>query len=122
MNKNEFITTIKLRTKNLAIDVIKWYDNVKKTDSIRILGKQLIRSSTSVASNYRAACVARSRKEFYSKISIVVEEADESLFWIEMIEETQKIDKAIFIKLKTEALEISKIVAKSRKTARNNFD
>lgn len=121
MNKNEFIDQVKSRTKALAIDIVKWYDTIKKTDSIRILGKQLIRSSTSVASNYRAACVARSRKEFYAKISIVVEEADETLFWLEMIEETQKMDINKIFSMKNEAFEISKIVAKSRKTAGINL-
>lgn len=121
MKKDEFIEQVKSRTKELAIEIVKWYDEVNKSDTIRIIGKQLIRSSTSVASNYRAACVARLRKEFYAKISIVVEEADESLFWLEMIEETQKVDINKIFKMKHEAIEISKIVAKSRKTAGINL-
>jgi four helix bundle protein len=61
---------------------------MSKTDSSRIIGKQLIRSVTSTAANYRAACLSRSKKEFYSKISIVVEEADETLFWLEILKDS----------------------------------
>lgn len=119
MEKKEFEDLVKMRSQDLAVEIVKWYDQVKKTDSIRILGKQLVRSSTSVASNYRAACVARSRKEFFSKISIVVEEADESVFWLEMIERSQKIEENQFRKFKREALELAKIVTKARNSMYN---
>ena len=87
--KSEFIEMIKKRTKQLAIDVVLFYDNMRKTDSTRVMGKQMIRSVTSTASNYRAACVARSQREFFSKMSIVVEEADETLFWLEMFRDAR---------------------------------
>lgn len=73
MDKFEFIEALKKRTKKLAVDVILFYDKIQKTDATRIIGRQLIRSATSTAANYRAACIARSQKEFFSKISIVVE-------------------------------------------------
>jgi four helix bundle protein len=73
------------RTKNFALDNIRFFKSLPKTDEARIIGKQLLRSSTSVASNYRAACRSRSRQEFYAKICIVVEESDETLFWLELL-------------------------------------
>lgn len=73
--KSEFIEKLKIRTKQLAVDIILFYDKIKKTDATRGIGRQLIRSATSTAANYRAACVSRSQKDFFSKMSIVVEEA-----------------------------------------------
>ena len=80
MNKSEFVEQLKNRTKRLAVEVILFYDKIQKTDATRVIGRQLIRSVTSSAANYRAACISRSQKEFFSKMSIVVEEADETLF------------------------------------------
>jgi four helix bundle protein len=71
----------KQRTKKLAIEVLKLYRSHCKSEELRIIGKQLIRSSTSVAANYRAAIRARSDAEKYAKLCIVVEEADETVFW-----------------------------------------
>ena len=85
MNKIEQIEVLKQRTKDFALRIIRLFQALPKTDEARIIGKQLLRSTTSVASNYRAACRARSDAEFFSKISIVVEEADETLFWLELL-------------------------------------
>ena len=87
MEKEEFVELLKKRTKQLAVDVILFYDKIQKTDATRVIGRQLIRSATSTAANYRAACISRSQKEFFSKMSIVVEEADETLFWLELLKE-----------------------------------
>ncbi len=88
---------------------------MNKTDSSVIIGKQLIRSVTSTAANYRAACLSRSKKEFYSKISIVFEETDETLFWLEILKETKLATKGTLNPLINEYLEIVKIVSKARK-------
>jgi len=88
-------------------------------DEARIIGKQLLRASTSVAANYRAACRARSRAEFYSKISIVVEEADEALFWLELLTEAQVFPEIKLQGLTNEAEQIVKIAAKARKTVQD---
>lgn len=120
MEKIEFIEMMKSRTKKQSIEVIRLYDSLKKTDSIRIIGKQLIRSTTSTAANYRAACIARSQAEFFAKMSIVTEEADESIFWLEMLEEIENDHSTRIFKLKTEALEISKVMSRARKNSRNN--
>lgn len=116
-DKSEFIEQLKKRTKQLAIDVILFYDEIKKTEATRIMGRQLIRYVTSTAANYRAACVARSQKEFFSKMSIVVEEADETLFWMEMLRDTKFASKEELKPLLDENLEILKIVSKARKNA-----
>ena len=87
MNTLEKIEAFKKRTKELALRTIKLFQSLPKTDEARIIGKQLLRSATSVAANYRASCRARSDAEFFSKISIVVEEADETLFWLELLHE-----------------------------------
>jgi four helix bundle protein len=79
----------------------------------------MIKSSTSVGANYRAACRARSKAEFIAKVSIVLEEADETLYWLEILEGIDVSSEAL-IKLKTEALELVKIFSSTRKTARNN--
>jgi four helix bundle protein len=115
MNKNEFVKSIKKRTRQLAVEVILFYNDINKTDATIIIGKQLIRSVTSTAANYRAACLARSKKEFYSKISIVVEEADETLFWLEILKDTKFAQKTTLDPLINESLEIVKIVSKARK-------
>lgn len=120
MEKSEFVESIKNRIKKLALDVIFVYDSIKKTDSTIIIGKQLIRSVTSVATNYRAACIARSQKEFFAKISIVVEEADEALLWLEMLRDANFISKEKVQPLMEETLEILKIVSKARKNVNFN--
>lgn len=117
MNKADFIEQLKARTKQLSLDVILMYDEINKTDSTRIIGKQLIRSVTSTATNYRAACIARSQREFFSKMSIVVEEADETLFWLEMLRDAGFIEKNKIQPLMDESLEVLKIVSRARKNA-----
>lgn len=120
MNKSDFIEVLKQRTKQLAIDIIHMYDKIQKTDATRIIGRQLIRSVTSTAANYRATCIARSQKEFFSKISIVVEEADETLFWLEILKEANFASSETIDPLINETLEILKIMSKARKNAGNN--
>ena len=76
------------RTKQFAINIIRLVDGLPKSTSSFVLGKQLLRSATSVAANYRAMCLARSDAEKFAKLCIVVEEADETLFWLELIGES----------------------------------
>ena len=117
MEKFEFIQLLKNRTKQLAVDVILFYDKLQKTDTTRVIGRQLIRSVTSTAANYRAACISRSQKEFFSKMSIVVEEADETLFWLEILKDSNLVSEEQLSPLMEETLEIVKIVSKARKNA-----
>lgn len=84
------------------------------------MGAQLIRSGTSVAANYRAACRARSKNEFISKLGTVVEEADESVFWLEMIIETKLLKQVLVESLLKEASEITAIMVASSNSSRKN--
>ncbi|WP_374950664.1 four helix bundle protein [Mucilaginibacter sp.] len=79
----------KKRTKKFVVDNIKFFRTLPKTEEAKIIGRQLIRSSLSVGAYYRAACRTRSQAEFHAKLSIVVEEADESLFWMEILVEAE---------------------------------
>ena len=114
-NKN-FNEQMRTRCKVFACDVIKFHDTLKKTDSTRIIGKQLLRSATSVAANYRAACRGRSQSEFYSKICIVTEEADETQFWLELLIEADLVDKETVMPHYKDITEILAIVTSIKHT------
>jgi four helix bundle protein len=116
----DFRVYFKNRTKNFALRVIKLFQKLPNTDEAKILGKQLLRSATSVASNYRASLRARSKAEFIAKMGIVVEEADESLFWIKLLIESKIVLESLLIDLKQEVSELLAIAAKTRSTAIQN--
>lgn len=118
-NKIDFITALKARTKQFVLDSIRFYQSLPKTEEARIIGRQYMRSSSSVGANYRAACRSRSKAEFHSKISIVVEEADESAFWLEILSDSEIVRVVDVEALLKEANEILAIVAKARKTVSN---
>ena len=120
MKKVEFTEQFKLRTKKFILDIIEFCKLIQPCQESLIIQNQLIKSAASVASNYRAACRARSRAEFYSKISIVVEEADESLFWIELVDALKLVSSEQIDPLKKEATEILSITARARKTTQIN--
>ena len=107
---------LKYRTKKFALDCIKLSNRLPNTVLGRHIKDQLIRSSTSVAANYRAANLGQSKAAFTSKLSIVIEEADESEFWLELIEEKQLIRGSEVPRLKNEAHELASIFITSRKT------
>jgi four helix bundle protein len=105
------------RTKQLAVRIFKLVDALPRTIQGRAVAAQIIRSGTSVAANYRAACRARSKPEFIAKLGIVEEEADETAFWLELIIETELLNQAKVNPLLTEASEIVAMMAASKKTA-----
>lgn len=115
ITKVDFIVAFKKRTKQFVIDNIKLFQSLPKSEEARIIGRQLMRSSSSVGANYRAACRARSNAEFHAKLSIVVEEADESLFWMEILIDASIIPSHEIESLMKEASEILKVVASARK-------
>jgi len=115
MDQIEFNNQFRDRTKALALAVLAFYRSIRKVDETRIMGKQLIRCCTSVGANFRASCRARSTAERYSKLCIVVEEADEMLFWLEIFEEGGYTDPATVAPIYKETLEILKVMATSRK-------
>ncbi len=113
MNKEELLK----RTKKFAHQCVKLALSLPNTTLGNHIAKQLIRCSTSVAANYRAVCLAQSKASFTSKISIVLEEADESAFWLEFIIEEKLIIKNLISPLLEEAKELTAIFFSSRKTA-----
>ncbi|SDK24263.1 four helix bundle protein [Catalinimonas alkaloidigena] len=114
----EFIEQVKQRTKALALNVIRFTQQLPKTMEADVIKRQLLKSATSVAANYRAACRARSGAEFHAKASIVIEEADETLFWLELLAESDITTEARIADLKKEATEILAIMATARKNSR----
>ncbi|MBR5643233.1 MAG: four helix bundle protein [Salinivirgaceae bacterium] len=118
MDKYEFREGLKNRTKQFALACIKFYQSLPSTGENRIIGNQFLRSATSVAANYRAACRARSGNEFYSKICIVVEEADETLFWLEMLTESGIVTNDNVSSIYQENEEIVKIMATIKKNSK----
>jgi four helix bundle protein len=119
MNKVDFAAAFRNRTKDLALKTLILFRSLNQSEETKFIGKQLMRCSSSVAANYRAACRARSRAEFFSKICIVVEEADETLFWLEVLEESRLVPIEQIGPLKKEATEILYMTARARKTAQN---
>jgi len=111
---------LKLRTKQFVLRVVKLYQSLSKTTEAQIIGKQLFRSGTSVGANYRAACRARSNAEYYSKISIVIEEADETMFWLEVLWESNIVKQKLLQSLYNENEEMLKIMVISRKNSEKN--
>ena len=111
-------TLLQDRTKQFAIRIVKLCRSLPKTEEARIIGRQLLRSGTSVAANYRAVCRARSKAEFIAKIGVVVEEADETVFWLELLGETGIVDQKKLVNLLLEANELLAIFAASQRTAR----
>ena len=114
--KVDFAEAMRNRTKKFVVDNIKFYRTLPKTEEAKIIGMQLLRSSSSVGANYRAACRARSKAEFHSKLSTVVEEADESVFWMEILIEAEVVKPSELNYLSDEANQILKIASASRKT------
>lgn len=100
------------RTKSFAICIIKALSSLPYSDDISVIRKQVIRSATSVAANYRDVCRSRSDKEKFAKICIVVEEIDETQFWLEIIEEMQYLSHEKILDLKTECEELVKVMTK----------
>ena len=111
---------LKARTKELALRVIRLVDALPNSVKGRAIANQVMRSSTSVAANYRAACRARSRAEFIAKLGVVEEEADETAFWLELIIDSKIRSKTQIEPLLKEAGELVAIMAASRKSAIGN--
>jgi four helix bundle protein len=117
MNADE----LKLRTKAFALRVIKLVAALPKTIEGRAIANQLVRSGTSVAANYRAACRARSRIEFIAKLGVVLEETDETQLWLEMIVDAGLLPPKRVQPLLDEANELVAIFVSSRKSASSNL-
>ena len=109
---------LKQRTRSFALRVIRLVESLPRSNSAEVLGKQLLRSGTSVGANYRAACRGRSLADFIAKMSIVEEEADECIYWIELLIESGHIKAALVRPLLDEAHQIVAIAVAAIKTSR----
>lgn len=107
-----------VRTKQLALDIVSFSQEIPDSPAGRVVRYQLIKSATSVAANYRAAKRARSKDEFVAKLGIVEEEADESMFWLELLDEGHLVPTARVRRLHQESSEILSMVVASIRTAR----
>ncbi len=112
---------LKKRTKAFALRVMKLVGALPETMAGRTIGNQLIRSATSVGANYRSACRGRSKPEFVAKLGIVVEEADECVYWLELIIEGELLKTALVEPLLLEANELTAIMIASHKTAQSRI-
>jgi four helix bundle protein len=111
---------LRQRSKAFALRVMKLADALPKRRSANAIGNQVIRSGTSVGANYRAACRARSKAEFIAKIGVVVEETDETAYWLELITESGLLPTHLVEPLLTETHELLAIFSRSHATARHN--
>lgn len=113
---------LQARTKQFALQVIKFSEELPKDETSRILARPLLRSGTSVGANYRAACLAKSKPAFISKLGDVLEEADESGYWTELLVGAGKVDPQAAAPLLNEARELVAITVSSINTAKRNSD
>jgi four helix bundle protein len=109
---------LKLRTKQFALRIIRLVESLPSTMTSNTIGRQLLRSGTSVGANYRAACRAKSLPDFINKLAIVEEEADESIYWIELLVESKQINLDRVNSLTEEANEIVSIIVAAIKTSK----
>jgi four helix bundle protein len=114
MNKDQ----LKQRTKKFALDIIKFLESLPKGKAAEIIGRQLLRSGTSVGANYRAACRARSSADFIAKMGIVEEELDESIYWLELLVDSGIVSSDDIVLLMKEADELLAITVSSIRTAK----
>jgi four helix bundle protein len=126
MGKSEFGIRkgddLKSRTKRFALQVLKFVDEFPRSSKGEVLSRQLIRSAPSVGANYRAACRAKSRPDFISKLGNVEEEIDEAAYWLELIEEAGVVASSAEIQLLLgEADELTAIIVSSIKRSRTQF-
>ena len=119
--KRNIYWTVKKRTKKFAVDAIKFCNSLKTCKASTVVSYQLVKSATSTGANYRAVCRARSNTEFFSKICIVVEEVDESEYWLEIINEANlSNDNDELERLTKEANEITRIMTKAKNSSYNS--
>ena len=119
--KEIFIEKMKKRTKTFAVEVIQFCDSLKTCKASSVITYQLVKSATSTGANYRAACRARSKNEFFSKICIVVEEVDESEYWLDVIKEARLSDNVKELeRLLIESNELVRIMSKAKNSASIN--
>jgi four helix bundle protein len=122
MDNIEPVTPERLRnrTKKFALRIVRLSQELPRCSEGYVIGRQVLRSGTSVAANYRAACRARSKPDFTSKLGIVLEEADETVFWLEMLVESGIVEMKKIDGLLKEARELMAVFAAAHQTARSS--
>jgi len=110
---------LKNRTKRFAVEVIRIVDKLPRSISSEVIARQLVKAATSVGANYRAASRGRSSAEFIAKLQIVLEEVDESMYWLELMLELGMLDSKALQNLIREADELTAIFVTALKTARS---
>ena len=113
---------LQIRTKQFALQSIRFCEGLPKDETSRILARQLLRSGTSVGANYRAACLAKSKPTFISKLGDVLEEPDESGYWVELLVDAGKVQQEVAAPILNEARELVAIVVSSITTAKRNSE
>ncbi len=113
---------LKQRLKDFSIRIIKMVDGLPNTISGRAIGSQIVRSGTSPAANYRAACIGKSERDFLNKLKMVEEELDETLHWLEVIMETELLPKNRIELLYEENKELLKIIVSSIISTRKHLN
>ena len=113
MSKAELLA----RTKTFSLRILELVDHLPRTTSGRAIGNQLVRCGTSVGANYRAACRSRSRAEFAAKLGIVAEEADETVYWLELLRDAKLLTEAKLSELLREANELTAIFTAGRRSS-----
>jgi four helix bundle protein len=113
---------LRKRTKLFALRIIKLYASLPKSTEAQIIGKQVVRSGTSVGAHYREARRARSTAEFISKIEVALQELDETTYWLELLSESGIVPETRLTNLKNEAEELMKMLVASAKTAKKRSD
>ena len=120
MNNLEFAKNMQARTMDFAVQIVKFFAKLPKTDEARVPGRQLLRAGTSVGANYRAVCRSKSEPDFISKMGTVVEEADECGFWLDLMVNSGVCATPVVQPLKAEADELLRIFSTSLSTAKEN--
>jgi four helix bundle protein len=119
---SDFVEDLKLRTRQFGLRIIRLVQSLEGDRVGRTIGNQLLRSGTSVGANYRAACRARSQAEFRAKLGIVEEEADESIYWMELLIEAEIVPQQKLDGLLSEANELLSIIVSSINTSKKEVD
>lgn len=120
MLKIESDEDLQKRTKEFAVRVMKLSGTLEKLSLGKLIGRQVFRSGTSIAANYRAACKSKSTKDFIAKLGIVIEESDETVFWLELLSDSKMISVEAIQELLQESKEITAIMVASRASAIRN--
>lgn len=118
---SDFNDKYRVETKKLALKIITFYGKFERRQELYVIGKQLLRSATSVAANFRACTRARSQKEYFSKLCIVVEECDETLFWLELLKDSNLQKFTELQTLMTETESLLKVFSVTRKNLKQKL-